>query len=107
MEIEAETARIVAASDEPFDVGTLSNIRDFLASAAQQCRLVDAVDRGYWPTMCYSWKMPEAPQIAIEIHDDHYEYYGLYDGQTDIRHFDHAPGQPVAADFLNLLPAKP
>ena len=99
-----EMESIIVESDEPFDPDTILNARDFMVFANKSLQLPLGLNRGYWPTICIYWSTPQPPNIMVEVHEDHYEYYGSYDGRTDIRHYDHSPDEPMPEEFAALLP---
>ena|ERR1035438_3290254 len=98
-EVEQYIARAIAGSPVPFDPATISNVRDLLDVICSRCPLPESAGKGYWSTVCISWK-----GVEVEICDDHYELYQFTDGHTDIEHFDRVAGSDVPAVLLNQLP---
>jgi hypothetical protein len=98
-EVEQSIARAIAGSPVPFDPATISNVRDLLDVIRTRCPIPEGAGKGYWSTICISWK-----GVEVEICDDHYELYQfIADGRTDIEHFDRVVGADVPADFLDQL----
>lgn len=99
-----EAEHIMRSSKDTFDPATVENVRDFLQFATKHLQVASGVVQGYWPTVRIYWSMPQEPEIEVEVHEDHYEYYGIYDGRSNIRHYDHKPGEVISEEFTDLLP---
>jgi hypothetical protein len=98
--VEQSIAQAVAGSPVHFDPATISNVRDLLGVIRTQCPIPVGAGKGYWSTICISWK-----GVEVEICDDHYELYQfITDGRTDIEHFDRVVGEDVPVGLLNQLP---
>lgn len=101
--IEAEIDRIIRESvEEPFDQGTITNIRELVRFARANCP-VPEIGKGYWSTIRFTWK---TPPIEIEVYDDRFELYRFHDGRTDIREVRHAPGSPLPPELAANLPRR-
>jgi hypothetical protein len=98
-EVEQSISQSIAGSPVPFDPATISNVRDLLGVICTLCPVPIGTGKGYWSTICISWK-----GVEVEICDDHYELYRFTDGRTDIEHFDRVAGSDGPADLLNQLP---
>lgn len=87
----------LAAETPSLAQNTIENARRFVAFASGRYQTPDEIGLGYWPTICLSWS--STPPIEIEIFQDHYEFYRIFEGATDIRHVD--PGNfPEALKLL-------
>jgi hypothetical protein len=107
MAIEAEIARIVADSAEPFSSETLAQVSDFLMFIRGRYPIPE-VGKGYWSTIRFTWDTNWLGPDEVEVFDDHIEIYRFFDQRTDIRHIDHIPGQPFPPQLLTAQPrAKP
>jgi len=102
--LKAEAEHIMRSSEDVFDAEIIANVGDFIRFASDRLQVANGVTQGYWPTIRVWWSMLQEPNIEVEIHENHYEYYGLYDGRSDIRHYDHKPGEPMPQEFTDLLP---
>ena len=69
-EVEQSIDQTIAASPVPFDLATISNMRDLLRAIRTRCPVPVVANKGYWSTICISWK-----DVEVEICDDHYELY--------------------------------
>ena len=98
--VAAEINRIVSQATEPFDAETLGNVRDLMAVLRDRCPTPDAVDKGYWSTVCFTWG-----NFQIEVFSDHLEGNRFYDQRTDIWHDDHMPGEAFSQRVLTELAA--
>ena len=78
---------------------TLSNARDFIAFARGVSSPANP-SLGYWPTLCFSWAETPRPD-EVEVFDDRFELYWIYQGETDIRYYPHLPGEPMPAAFVH------
>ncbi len=78
---------------------TLSNALDFIAFA-RSVSSPATPSLGYWPTLCFSWAETPGPH-ELEVFDDHFELYWLDQGQSEIRHYQHLPGEPMPTAFVH------
>ncbi len=101
--IEAEIARIVAASDEPFSSELLAQASDFLMFIRGRYPIPE-VGKGYWSTIRFMWDTKWLGPDEVEVFGDHIEIYRFFDQRIEIRHVDHIPGQPFALDVLTIRP---
>jgi hypothetical protein len=99
--VEAEVERIVMGSAEPFDQGTIENVRELIRYAREKCP-VPEVGKGYWSTICFSWDT--TPPLEVEVFVNRFEVYRFYDRRTDIREVKHTPGSPFPRDLAADLP---
>jgi hypothetical protein len=101
-EVELNIDRAITGSPVIFDPATISNVRNFLNIIRSRCSIPEGASKGYWSTICISWK-----GIEVEIFDDHYELYQFHaNGRTDIEYFNRVVGEDVPIDLLNRLPAR-
>jgi hypothetical protein len=99
-EVEQSIDKVIAGSLVSFDPATISNVRDLFGVIRTRCPIPEAVGKGYWSTICISWK-----GVEVEVFDDRYELYQfITDGRTDIEHFDRVVGADVPAGLINQLP---
>jgi hypothetical protein len=99
-EVEHFIARAIAGSVVPFDPATVSNVRDFLCTIRARCPIPEGAGKGYWSTICISWK-----GIEVEIFDDRYELYQfIADGRSYIEYFNRNVGVDVPAELKDRLP---
>ncbi len=101
--IEAEIARIVAESDEPFSPETLAQVSDFLTWLRGRCP-IPQVGKGYWSTIRFIWERRWLGPDEIEIFGDRIEIYRFFDQRIEIQHVDHIPGQPFPPELLTATP---
>jgi hypothetical protein len=106
-EAKSEIDRLIAERIRDFSDETIRNTEDFLAFAADRLAPPDEIGPGYWPTMCISWSEAKPAPIEIEINAVQYEFYRMFDGRTEIKHFDHTPGQPIPDMLISLLAEAP
>jgi hypothetical protein len=97
--VEAEVARIIAESSEPFTAATVAQIKDFLTYIRGRTP-VPMVAKGYWSTLNVWWDEP----LQIEIFGDRFEVYKFRDRRTEIRAVYHVAGDPFPPDFDIDLP---
>lgn len=102
-EAKSEIERLIAEKVRDFSAETIKNTEDFLAFATDRLAPPDDVVEGYWATMCISWSEAKPAPIQIEITAAQYEFYRMLDGRTEIKHFDHRPGQPIPGSLVALL----
>lgn len=103
-EAKLEVERLVVEKVRDFSTETIKNAEDFLAFASGLLAPPNEIGEGYWATFSVHWTELKPAPIEVEIHDNHYEFYRFFDGNTEIKHFDHAPGQPMPEPLLALLP---
>ncbi|KQQ14608.1 hypothetical protein ASF53_08205 [Methylobacterium sp. Leaf123] len=96
--IGAAVERVAAEAAIP--VQTIAHAHGLVAHAAGRWPAPDAVQPGYWPTLCLTW-----PAIEIEIHDDRFELYRFGPGATQIREGRCGPDAPAAETLDALLHA--
>ncbi|MEP9396494.1 hypothetical protein [Mesorhizobium sp. KR2-14] len=99
----SEIERLIAEKVRDFSAETTKNTEDFLAFASGRLLPPNEVGEGYWATISAHWTEAKPAPIEVEIHDDHYEFYRFFDGRTDIKHFEHLPGQPLPEPLIALL----
>lgn len=97
-EVEARVRRIVSECPEPFDPATVANAGEVLA-AIRHVFPVPEVFQGYWPTIRFCW----GSEWEIEVFSDRVEIYRFPDGQMDIRHYSHRPGEPFSMELMAEL----
>lgn len=99
-EVEQSVARAISGSPVPFDPATIVNVSDFLGVVRKRCPIPEGAAKGYWSTICISWK-----GVEVEIFDHRYELYRfIADGRTDIEYFDRAAGSDVPPNLVDKLP---
>lgn len=86
-----------AAAEAAIPARTVAHARSLVAHAIGRWPAPDAVQPGYWPTLCLTW-----PALEIEIHDDRFELYRFGPDATQIREWRCGPDAP-AADTLDAL----
>lgn len=92
-----EVRRIVADSAEPIAPSTVAIAFDVLLALRDNFP-VPQVCRGFWLTIRFCWAAWE-----IEVHSDVIEIYRFRDKETQIKHFDHTPGEPLSTELLEAL----
>lgn len=102
-EITMEIERIIAARKSEYLPATVQSAADFISFARDRLQPPDNIGPGYYPTICLSWSFTKPLPIELEINVDKFELYQFADRKTDIRHFDHIPGQPVPSELAALL----
>ena len=106
-EVGREVAEIEAAPLSEYDDPTRKNLTTLLDFIRSSGRPPPRVDAGYWPTFNLSWdNAPEAENLIVEVFGDRYEIYRIYDGRTDIRHYDHVGEGALPAEVVKELPGR-
>jgi hypothetical protein len=100
--LEAEVARIIAESPEPFAAETTSQINDFLKYIRGRTTIPEVTDNPYRTTLRVMW----GPTLEFEVYGDHLEIYEFREGATDIRHVPHAAGEPFPPEVEAALPPR-
>ena len=100
--VEEAVSQIVAASSEPFAVATVKNVKNLIELCREFCAIPEGVAKGYWSTINIWWD-----NRAVEIFDDHYEFYRFEQGHTDIKHFDQTTETIVPIELMDHLPKRP
>ena len=85
------------ATEAAIPARTVAHARSLIAHATGCWPAPEAVQPGYWPTLCLTW-----PALEIDIHDDRFELYRFEPGATQIREWRCGPDAP-AADTLDAL----
>lgn len=96
--IGARVERVAAEAAIP--ARTVAHARGLVARAAGHWPAPDAVQPGYWPTLCLTW-----PAVEIEIHDDRFELYRFRPGATEIREWRCGPDAPAPETLDAVLHA--
>jgi hypothetical protein len=99
--VEAEVARIIAESAEPFTAGTISQINDFLKYLRERTA-PPMVGRGYWPSLWVAWESKK--ELSFEVYDDRIEIYHSRYRDLRIRHISHVVGEPFPDEIGVELP---
>ena len=103
-ETNRAVAEVIAERPEGYAAMVIQNLDDLLRYLRSTNRPAPAVSPGYWPTFCLTWAVEEARNLEIEVFEDRYEIYRFFDGNTDIRHEPHMPGDELSVGFEAELP---
>jgi len=96
--VEAEIKKIIDEAPAPFDAQTSANVYDLLSFLRDRDPLPDAVDKGYWSTVCFTWG-----NFEIQVFGDHLEGSRFYEQRTDIWYEDHTAGEPFSPKVVSAL----
>ena len=100
-EIVEAVGLLLSSQEREFSPQTIRNAEDFIEHTSARLAPPGHVGPGYWPTVLLGWD--GSPQISVEVFDDTYELYRIYEGRTDIFEFAHEPGQPFPEKLDELL----
>ena len=94
-EVRIKVDQVAEESPDPFDAGTIANVRDLLAVCHNRYPVPTSVAKGYWSTFSFSWG-----GFETEVFEDRLEVYHFNDQRSEIWYEEHQPGESFSPRFL-------